>query len=65
MGIDLRKHFTKKKWFASCFYDDDRAGLVTEDNVIVLGIGAGMNYAQAKKLADEHNATLTREEQRS
>jgi len=56
--IDLRKEFADQPWIASCFYDDDRAGLVLENNVIVLGLGAGLKYTEAKAMADEHNAAL-------
>ena len=56
--IDLRKEFADQPWIAACFCDDDRAGLVLGSNVIVLGLGAGLKYAEAKAMADEHNAAL-------
>lgn len=58
MATDLREHFKDEKWYATSFFDDERCGLVLDDNTIVLGWAANLNYDAAKKLADEHNATL-------
>ena len=58
MSIDLRTEFADEKWFASCYFDDERCGIVTAGNTIVLGVGHGFSYGEAKQIVDEHNAEL-------
>jgi hypothetical protein len=56
--IDLCREFADQEWIPSCYMDDGRGGLLLEDNTIVLGVGAGLDYKAAKKIADEHNSKL-------
>ena len=43
------------KWYASDILDNDKFGIVTEDNGIVVGWGSNLSHENAKKIADRHN----------
>lgn len=52
----MRYEMLDLKWFASDYLNDNRAGVITEDNVIVIGVSVGLSMEQCQKIAQWHNS---------
>lgn len=46
------------KWYVSDVLDDGHNGIVTEDNVIVIGSASPLSAKQAEKIVKMHNESI-------
>jgi hypothetical protein len=51
-----------QKWIASHYLDDDRCGVLSEDNVIVIGVSVGLSDETCRSIAWYHNEHTLRAE---
>ena len=47
-----------QKWWASQYLDDDRWGVLSDDNWIIVGVREGKTEAECRKIVAEHNSLL-------
>lgn len=54
-GLDCNTRISNLRWYASNYLDDDRCGVVDDDDTIIVRLSEGKSREECERIATEHN----------